>query len=186
MTQDAQDYLTSHSGSEHLHADLNSSFGVKRENYQQVLYDTNSNKLALEAAQKAIVLVQNDNNLLPLKKDGFKNIAGKEIEVLHADGCRPDDFSAINIKEAVSTAREVDVVICTLGGNEKTCMENQDIDDLDFCGDQQKLLQEIFKVNNKIVLVLLHGRPNSIVWEKQYTSDPGMLVSRSRDGQRHC
>ncbi len=201
MDDSDAEFLTSYSGTEHIHyADSMVSFGIKKKNYKQVLYDDNSNGLAKEAAKKAMILLKNQGGLLPLDRakikkiavlgpnsdvkllggystpapryfvtilDGIRNSAGDHIEILHARGCDPDDFSAEDISEAVALAKEADVVICALGGNHNTCRENQDIDTLDLTGDQQMMLERIHEVNKDIVLLLLNGRPNSIVWAKE-------------------
>jgi len=46
-----------------------------RENVQEILNDETHNKMALEVARKAIILLKNENDLLPLKKGQLKSIA---------------------------------------------------------------------------------------------------------------
>ncbi len=188
-------------GDEHIHyADTMRSFGVKAENYKDVLYNEKTNKLALTAAEKAIILLKNNNDLLPLNLtkhktiavigpnsntrllggystrnpryfvsvlDGIKNYVGDNAEILHVDGCDPQGFAATNIDEAVKTAKKADVVILAVGGNEQTCKENQDVDALDFVGDQSELVRAVYAANKSTVMVLMHGRPNSIEWESE-------------------
>jgi beta-glucosidase len=176
--------------------------------------------LALEAAQKAIVLLKNEGRLLPLNKsklrslavigpnatalrlggysgipshrvtvlEGIREKAGKEIEVLYADGCGitrsmneagqmwhddevllPDPAldDALMI-EAVETAKRADVVLLVLGDNEQTCREGWsknhlgDRDTLDLPGRQDELLQAVYATGKPVVLLLINGRPASI------------------------
>lgn len=99
--------------------------------------------------------------------DGIKEFVGDEAEITCANGCDPEGFKAQNFEEAVQLAQEADVVILAVGGNELTCKENQDIDTLDFVGDQQELIKKVYAANKNVVMVLMHGRPNSIVWESE-------------------
>ena len=49
--------------------DISGSFAHPRKDYASVLNDPSHDALALEVARKAIILLKNDGNLLPLKKD---------------------------------------------------------------------------------------------------------------------
>ena len=46
-----------------------------REDVEEILNDETHNQMALEVARKAIILLKNENDLLPLKKDQLKRIA---------------------------------------------------------------------------------------------------------------
>lgn len=50
-------------------------FGKKREGWEAVLQDPENDQLALEAARKAIVLLKNESNVLPLAKEQLKTVA---------------------------------------------------------------------------------------------------------------
>ena len=75
---------------------------------------------------------------------------------------------AVDIPEAVACARKADVAILVVGGNEITCMENQDVDDLNLKGDQQQLIEAVYETGTPVVMVLLDGRPSSIEWADQH------------------
>ncbi len=49
--------------------------GIKRPNLKDVIYDEANDALALEAAEKAVILLKNEAGRLPLDKDGLKTIA---------------------------------------------------------------------------------------------------------------
>ncbi len=173
-------------------------------------------QLALKAAQEAIILLKNQNSLLPLDRSKYKRIAvigpnagevhlggysnnpGRGIsvlqgiknkvgaggEVLFAEGCRitetaPDwdadkvvlgdpALNAKRIQEAVQVARKADVVLLVLGENEQTSREAWaathlgDRDNLDLLGNQDDLAKAIVETGKPVVVLLLHGRPNSI------------------------
>jgi beta-glucosidase len=172
-----------------------------RDNFEEILNDPAHNELALEVAQKAITLLKNDNNLLPLDKsslnriavigpnadeellggystpqvryfvtvlDGINNTVGDDIEVLYAEGVSIEDFERENINEAVSIAQKSDVAVVVLGGNEVTCKENEDRDDLGLVGQQQALVEAVFATGTPIIVVLLHGRPLAIEWINEH------------------
>jgi beta-glucosidase len=174
---------------------------IPRENVEEILNDPTHNDLALEVARKAITLLKNDNNLLPLDKsslkriavigpnadeellggysapkvryfvsvlDGIKNYAGDAVEVFYAEGVSIEDFERENIDEAVSIAQKSDVAVVVLGGNEVTCKENEDRDDLGLVGQQQTLVEAVFATGTPVVVVLLHGRPLAIEWIKDH------------------
>jgi beta-glucosidase len=64
-------------------------------------------------------------------------------------------------KKAASTA---DVVVMVLGEHGFQSGEGRSRTNLDLPGNQQELLEEIYKVNKNIVLVLNNGRPLALPW----------------------
>jgi len=172
-----------------------------RENADEILNDPTHNKMALEVARKAVILLKNKNNVLPLNKaalkriavigpnadeevlggystpkvryfvsvlDGIKNHVGEEVEVLYAEGVSLEDLERENIAEAVAIARKSDVAVVVIGGNEITCKENEDRDDLGLVGQQQALVEAVYATGTPVVVLLLHGRPLAIEWIKDH------------------
>jgi len=172
-----------------------------RENVEEILNDPAHNKMALEVARKAIILLKNENNLLPLDMtelnriavigpnadeellggystpkaryfvsvlDGIRNHVGNEAEVLFAEGVSIEDFERENIDEAVSIAQKSDVAVVVIGGNEITCKENEDRDDLGLVGKQRALVEAVYATGTRVVVLLLHGRPLAIEWIKNH------------------
>lgn len=72
------------------------------------------------------------------------------------------------ISEAVESARNADVVIMVLGEHGFQSGEGRSRADLELPGLQQELLEEVFKVNKNIVLVLMNGRPLTINWANDH------------------
>mgnify|MGYP002700292066 CR=1 FL=1 len=164
----------------------------------------------LDMAKKSIVLLKNENNLLPLKKKGQKiavigALANDKTSPLGSWRIGADDETAVSVleglklykdntisyakgadltigktqfpselninttdksgfKEAVNTAKNADVVIMVLGEHGLQSGEGRSRVDLGLPGVQQELLEEIYKVNKNIVLVLNNGRPLIINW----------------------
>jgi beta-glucosidase len=172
-----------------------------RENAMEILNNPAHNKMALEVARKAVTLLKNENNTLPLNivklkriavigpnadeellggystpkvryfvsvLDGIRNYVNDKAEVLYAEGVSIEDFNRENIDEAVAIARKSDVAIVVIGGNEITCKENEDRDDLGLVGQQQELVEAVYATGTPVVVVLLHGRPLAIQWIKDH------------------
>jgi beta-glucosidase len=115
---------------------------------------------------------------------GIKDKVGSSGEVVYSLGCKitetvPDwdadkvvlgdpALNAQRIREAVKVARTADVVLLVLGENEQTSREEWssthlgDRDDLDLLGNQDDLAKAIVATGKPVIVLLLHGRPNSI------------------------
>jgi len=170
-------------------------------------------QLALRAAREAIILLKNENNLLPLDKNKVKSIAvigpnayachlggysgepdemvsilqgirekaGNDIEVHYAKGCMITenedkrvlafgDRSILSdpeedkkrIADAVKIARESDVALLVLGGNEVTCREGIDRNSLELIGSQNDLVKAVLETGIPTVVFLINGRPLTI------------------------
>ena len=116
--------------------------------------------------------------------DGIKEKLGPAAQVLYSEGCKiteslPDwdadrvvlgdpALNAKRIEEATKIAKKSDLVILVLGENEQTSREAWaknhlgDRDSLDLLGGQDQLAKEILATGKPTVVLLLHGRPNSI------------------------
>lgn len=120
--------------------------------------------------------------------DGLRARLAGAAQVLHAEGCRitegvqgwqgwwndavipadPAEDDA-RIAEAVEIARQADAVLLVLGENEATCREGWsaahlgDRDTLDLPGRQDDLARVVLATGTPAVVLLLNGRPLSIV-----------------------
>jgi beta-glucosidase len=66
--------------------------------------------------------------------------------------------------EAVATAKKADVVVMVLGEHGLQSGEGRSRANIDLPGVQQELLEEVYKVNPNVVLVLNNGRPLALPW----------------------
>ncbi|MEJ5352175.1 MAG: glycoside hydrolase family 3 N-terminal domain-containing protein [Melioribacteraceae bacterium] len=175
-------------------------------------------ELALQAARETIVLLKNENNILPLKNvksiavvgpnadrvllggyhgtprfytsvyQGIKEKANNKIEVLYSEGCKitiggswnedevilptPEEDELL-IKEAVEVAKKSEVIVLAIGGNEQTSREAWskthlgDRPNIDLVGRQNKLVEEMLKLEKPVIVLLFNGRPNSINFIKE-------------------
>jgi beta-glucosidase len=192
---------------------------VDADSVEKVTNTPEHRALALEAAREAIILLKNQNNLLPLGTrkintlavigpnaalchlggysedpgktvsilEGIKTKAGSAIKVLYAEGCKitandqgwrswyADKVELPNphedderIAQAVLVAKEADVAILVLGGNEQTSREAWaenhlgDRDSLDLIGRQNDLVKAVLAAAKPTVVFLINGRPLSI------------------------
>jgi len=175
---------------------------------------------ALEVAKKSLVLLKNENSILPLNKDNIKTIAvigpnadsrdalignyvgtpskyvtvlegireavNQDTRVIYAQGCHlyldkvekraePGD----RIAEAVAAADMADVVVMCLGldanmEGEEVHMSSDtntlrgDKKDLNLPGQQQLLLEEVYKTGKPIILVLLSGSALAVTWADEH------------------
>src|SRR5258706_6410575 len=77
-------------------------------------------------------------------------------------------LNAKRIAEAVRVGKKADVILLVLGENEQTSREAWspdhpgDRDDLDLLSSQNDLAKEMVALGKPVVVLLLHGRPNSI------------------------
>ena len=77
------------------------------------------------------------------------------------------------LDEAVNLARNSDVAILVLGGNEKTVREEYSRTSLDLCGRQEDLLKAVYATGTPVILVMVDGRAASINWAQKYI--PGII-----------
>ncbi|SDW26581.1 beta-glucosidase [Lutibacter oricola] len=180
------------------------------EREKSVVGSKKNHEAVLDMAKKSIVLLKNENQLLPLKKQGL-NIAvigplandkhsplgswrGKAEDnsavslleglnaytgnkITHSKGVKlvegtPNFINEVKINytdktgfsQAIASAKNKDVVIMVLGEHGFQSGEARSRTNLNLPGLQQELLEEIYKVNKNIVLVLMNGRPLTINW----------------------
>jgi len=115
--------------------------------------------------------------------EGIKARAGDGVAVRYSEGCQitrggswnQDEVVPSNpeidrqlIAEAVEVARDVDLVVLALGGNEQTSREAWNLQhmgdrtSLDLIGRQEELARAILATGKPVVVFLFNGRPNSI------------------------
>jgi beta-glucosidase len=119
---------------------------------------------------------------------GIKDKVGSSAEVLFAQGCRLTTNTSTSyfnwksdeiifasrdenlklISEAVSIARQAEIIILAIGENEHLCREGwskNHIGDnmtLDLYGEQNELADQIIKLGKPVIVYLMNGRPLSI------------------------
>ena len=152
--------------------------------------------LTRKAAQESIVLLKNENNILPLKKNQkiclVGSLAGNAEEVVGAwaMGWRVRDCISIfdglknagadiayypccgpegeiNTEELASACEDGDVIVAVVGEGKDMSGEATSKADISLPGKQKEMLQELLKTGKPIVLVLMNGRPLALEWESE-------------------
>ncbi len=85
------------------------------------------------------------------------NNEGKKPTQTHAEGEKA-------FREAVETAKKAELVVMVMGEKAEMAGEAASRGSLDLPGRQEELLKEVVALGKPVVLVLLNGRPLSIVW----------------------
>jgi beta-glucosidase len=106
---------------------------------------------------------------------GIRNKMGKTAKINIAKGCKIRGKSKRGFQEAIDAAKSADVVVMVMGISQLFEREefplpwaDDDRKFLDLPRIQQLLLEEIFKINKSIVLVLLNGSPITINWANEH------------------
>ena len=115
--------------------------------------------------------------------DGIKARVGNRAKVLYSEGCKitiggnwnQDEVVPSNpeedrkqIAEAVEVAKQADVIILAIGGNEQTSREAWGLNhmgdraSLDLIGRQEELVKAMVATGKPVVAFLYNGRPLSI------------------------
>ena len=177
--------------------------------------------LAQNIAEESIILLKNENKLLPLDisklktiavigpnadqvqygdytytrdnksgtsvLQGIKSLVGDKVKINYAKGCTLSGLSKDGFGDAIKAAKKSDAVVIVVGEtsvilsglgwgkgpgldeNEEpfSTGEGYDVTDINPIGVQRDLIQAIYKTGKPIILVMVHGRPWSISWEKQ-------------------
>ena len=120
--------------------------------------------------------------------EGIKNAVGKDTKVKYALGTTlgtsersfllPLEINKTDrsgFKEAIELAKNSELVVMVLGEDAFQAGEGRSQAKISLAGLQQELLEEIKKVNNNIVLVLINGRPLEISWASE--NIPAIVVA---------
>lgn len=99
---------------------------------------------------------------------GIQELASsKEVEVSYHKGCDIMNKEDIDIDGAINSCKDADVIIAVVGDCLELNGEFKDRATLDLSGSQQKLLEELKKLNKPLVVVLVNGKSLSIPWITQ-------------------
>jgi len=183
----------------------------------KIVNDEKARAMGLQMNRESMVLLKNENNLLPLdiKKvkrilvtgplatdtgyaisrygpshhkvtsvlKGIQDYVGDKGLVVGAKGCDvvdetwPEseiietpltDKENIEIKNAVTQAKDVDVIIAVVGEDVDRVGESLSRTGLNLPGRQLKLIQALQATGKPVVMVMINGQPLTINWENKY------------------
>ena len=90
------------------------------------------------------------------------DVLTKDSKVTFVNELKINETYTSGFTEAIELAKESDIVVIVLGEHGYQTGEGRSRTNIDLPGVQQKLLEAVYKVNKKIVLVLTNGRPLAI------------------------
>jgi len=155
--------------------------------------------LALEAAEKSIVLLKNDDQILPLKKDQkialVGELADRPDEVVGAWSLSWDIKDCVSIKQGFENKKanfeyfkcggpteelnedEInkaaafgDVIVAVVGEEKSASGEASSMADTTLPGCQRAMLEKLLATGKPVVVLLQNGRPLALGWEKEHLS----------------
>ena len=170
-------------------------------------------KMALEMADKSIVLLKNENHLLPLSKNiktiafigplvkslaqnkgfwdvnvpgydttnivsqwqGIKNKVSAGTRLLYAKGCTIEGNNKDGFAEAVSIAKQADVILFSMGERRDMTGEAKSRSNISIPGVQEDLLKELLATGKPVVVLISSGRP--LVFNYTSENAPAILYT---------
>ena len=153
--------------------------------------------LAREAAEKSIVLLKNEDKVLPLKKDAkialVGSLADNKEEIIGAwamswqekdcvtilEGMKAEFENVeyfpcggpegdLNMDEILKAGSYGDVIVAVIGELVAMSGEASSKADITIPGRQRELLEMLLSTGKPVVLVLMNGRPLALEWEYNY------------------
>lgn len=153
--------------------------------------------LALEAAKKAIVLLKNEDQILPLKRSQkislVGTLAGNAEEVcgawamswkqencvsiengLKSAGANVSYYPCggpegeINEEEMKKAAEDADVIVAVVGELVNMTGEASSKTNIELPGKQREMLTKLMSYGKPVVTVLMNGRPLALGWEDEH------------------
>jgi beta-glucosidase len=96
--------------------------------------------------------------------DGLQNKVGKNTKLLYAKGCEIEGTNKDGFAEAVTTAKQADVVILSIGERRDMSGEAKSRSDLHLPGVQEDLVKAIQATGKPVVVLINAGRPLVFNW----------------------
>ena len=155
-------------------------------------------KIAQEIAEESMVLLKNDNGILPLKNEkiavigdmakfpryqgagsstinpykienAIDNFKENNVQFEYAKGYGRIESEEDEIlqKEAIEIAEKSEKVVMFVGLTENFESEGMDRTTLEIPSNQNKLIEEICKVNKNVIIVLSNGAPVAMPWKNK-------------------
>ncbi len=161
----------------------------------RVMLSPENLETAREAARKSLVLLKNENSLLPLKKDMARlAVVGPYADSRELHGSwrakgdpqnvvtvlsgikskisnRTELKTGVNIAESVAAAKDSDAVIIVIGEDARDTGEGGSLSTIELQRkqgiDQEELVRAVQAIGKPTVVVLVSGRPLAIPWIAQ-------------------
>ncbi|MDP4254865.1 MAG: glycoside hydrolase family 3 C-terminal domain-containing protein, partial [Bacteroidota bacterium] len=116
-----------------------------------------------------------DSDYIVSEWEGLRNKLGAENKLIYAKGCGIDDSSRANFGEAISAARQADIVIVTVGESRDMTGEAKSRSNLHLPGVQEDLIRALYETGKPIVVLISAGRPLIFNWTADHV--PAILYT---------
>ncbi|PYQ61704.1 MAG: glycosyl hydrolase [Acidobacteria bacterium] len=130
---------------------------------------------ARRVAQQSIVLLKNENDLLPLPKSGKKiavvgPLADSKKDMLGPWSAEGKGEEAVTPLEAIPHVplADADIIVAILGESREMSGEAASRTSIDLPDDQEKLLESLIATGKPVILVVMSGRPLAISWAAEH------------------
>jgi len=142
--------------------------GASRIKHDQIVLSSKNLEFALKAANESIVLLQNNNNILPLSKEQKIFLAGPNANETDLNGAwswhgsRTNNetlYNILNNNDLLTSVEKCDVIVYFGGEKSNESGEAKSKTNINFNESQLNEIIELKKYNKPIILINSSGRP---------------------------
>ena len=146
---------------------------------EKIIYSKENMALSKLEAVKSMVLLKNDSEVLPLKKNEKIALVGPLCDDVRsycgawAGKCEPSRVQSITdrfAKANIVSPEEADKIICVLGETHRMSGEAACLTDIRIPAEQHELLEKMCALGKPVVLVVMSGRPLDLSRESESAS----------------
>ena len=146
---------------------------------ERIIYSKENMALSKLEAVKSMVLLKNDSEALPLKKNEKIALVGPLCNDVRsycgawAGKCEPSRVQSITdrfAKANIVSPEEADKIICVLGETHRMSGEAACLTDIRIPAEQRELLEKMCALGKPVVLVVMAGRPLDLSRESEIAS----------------
>lgn len=146
---------------------------------EKIIYSKENMALSKLEAVKSMVLLKNDSEVLPLKKNEKIALVGPLCDDVRsycgawAGKCEPSRVQSITdrfAKANIVSPEEADKIICVLGETHRMSGEAACLTDIRIPAEQRALLEKMCALGKPVVLVIMAGRPLDLSRESEIAS----------------
>lgn len=146
---------------------------------EKIIYSKENMALSKLEAVKSMVLLKNDSEVLPLKKNEKIALVGPLCNDVRsycgawAGKCEPSRVQSITdrfAKANIVSPEEADKIICVLGETHRMSGEAACLTDIRIPAEQRALLEKMCALGKPVVLVVMAGRPLDLSRESEIAS----------------
>lgn len=146
---------------------------------EKIIYSKENMALSKLEAVKSMVLLKNDSEILPLKKNEKIALVGPLCDDVRsycgawAGKCEPSRVQSITdrfAKANIVSPEEADKIICVLGETHRMSGEAACLTDIRIPAEQRELLEKMCALGKPVVLVVMSGRPLGLSRESEIAS----------------